>query len=28
VDFAGFAEKVAKLGVYWLAVNEPPPSAR
>ena len=27
VDFAGFAEKVAKLGVYWLAVNELPAPA-
>lgn len=25
VDFAQFAETVARLGVYWLAVNEPPP---
>ena len=25
VDFAGFAETVARLGVYWLATNEPPP---
>ena len=24
VDFAEFAETVARLGVYWLAVNEPP----
>jgi CheY-like chemotaxis protein len=24
VDFGAFAEKVAKLGVYWLAVNELP----
>ena len=23
VDFTEFAEKVARLGVYWLAVNEP-----
>jgi CheY-like chemotaxis protein len=23
VDFAAFAETVARLGVYWLAVNEP-----
>lgn len=27
VDFGDFAESVAKLGVYWLAVNTPPPSA-
>ncbi len=25
VDFAEFAESVARLGVYWLATNEPPP---
>jgi hypothetical protein len=25
VDFAAFAETVASLGVYWLAINEPPP---
>ena len=25
VDFADFAETVARLGVYWLAINEPPP---
>lgn len=24
LDFAEFAETVARLGVYWLAVNEPP----
>jgi CheY-like chemotaxis protein len=24
VDFGKFAETVARLGVYWLAVNEPP----
>lgn len=24
VDFAEFAETVARLGVYWLAVNDPP----
>ena len=24
VDFAQFAETVARLGVYWLATNEPP----
>jgi len=26
VDFAEFAETVARLGVYWLATNEPPPA--
>ena len=26
LDFAEFAEAVAKVGVYWLAVNEPPMS--
>lgn len=26
LDFSEFAETVAQLGVYWLAVNEPPPS--
>ena len=25
IDFAAFAEKVARLGIYWLAVNEPQP---
>lgn len=25
VDFAAFADTVARLGVYWLATNEPPP---
>jgi CheY-like chemotaxis protein len=25
LDFAEFAEKVARLGVYWLVTNEPPP---
>ena len=25
VDFSKFAETVAQLGLYWLAVNEPPP---
>lgn len=25
LDFAEFAEAVAKLGVYWMALNEPPP---
>lgn len=24
LDFAEFAEAVAKMGVYWMAVNEPP----
>jgi len=24
VDFADFAETVARLGVYWLATNQPP----
>lgn len=24
VDFADFAETVVRLGVYWLAINEPP----
>jgi len=24
LDFAEFAEKVARLGIYWLATNEPP----
>lgn len=24
VDFANFAETVARLGVYWMALNEPP----
>jgi hypothetical protein len=28
VDFTEFAEKVAKLGVYWLAVNELPVHGR
>lgn len=27
LDFAEFAETVARLGVYWLATNEPPPHA-
>lgn len=26
VDFAEFAETVARLGVYWLATNEAPPA--
>ncbi|OHC62867.1 MAG: two-component system response regulator [Rhodocyclales bacterium RIFCSPLOWO2_02_FULL_63_24] len=26
LDFAEFAETVARLGVYWLATNEPPPA--
>ena len=25
VNFADFAETVARLGLYWLATNEPPP---
>jgi CheY-like chemotaxis protein len=25
VDFADFAEAVARLGIYWLATNQPPP---
>ncbi|MDR3395200.1 MAG: response regulator [Parasulfuritortus sp.] len=25
VDFAEFAETVARLGLYWLVTNEPPP---
>jgi CheY-like chemotaxis protein len=25
LDFAVFAETVARLGIYWLATNEPPP---
>ncbi|MBI5889908.1 MAG: response regulator [Nitrosomonadales bacterium] len=25
VEFAEFAETVARLGIYWLATNEPPP---
>ncbi len=25
VEFADFAETVARLGIYWLATNEPPP---
>ena len=28
VDFHEFADAVAKLGMYWLVVNEPPPPAR
>ncbi|NJD62774.1 MAG: response regulator, partial [Deltaproteobacteria bacterium] len=24
LDFAEFAETVARLGIYWLATNEPP----
>lgn len=28
VEFAEFAETVARLGVYWLATNEPPPVER
>lgn len=26
VDFAMFAETVARLGIYWLATNDPPPN--
>lgn len=26
VDFGEFAETVARLGIYWLATNEPPPA--
>jgi CheY-like chemotaxis protein len=25
LDFSEFAETVARLGIYWLAVNKPPP---
>lgn len=28
VDFSLFAEQVARLGIYWLAVNEPPLTPR
>jgi len=28
VDFNEFAEQVARLGIYWLAVNEPAPCGR
>lgn len=28
LDFAEFAETVAKLGVYWMAINDPPPPRR
>jgi CheY-like chemotaxis protein len=28
VEFAEFAETVARLGIYWLATNEPPPVER
>lgn len=28
VDFAQFAETVARLGIYWLATNDPPPDRR
>ncbi len=24
VDFAGFAETVARMGIYWIATNQPP----
>jgi two-component system, response regulator len=27
VDFTQFAESVRQLGMYWLVVNQPPPSA-
>lgn len=27
LDFAEFAETVARLGIYWLVTNEPPPGA-
>jgi DNA-binding response OmpR family regulator len=27
VEFSEFAETVARLGIYWLVTNEPPPSA-
>jgi hypothetical protein len=27
VDFADFMKAVKQLGVFWAAVNEPPPSA-
>lgn len=28
IDFTEFAETVARLGIYWLATNAPPPSRR
>jgi CheY-like chemotaxis protein len=28
LDFTAFAETVARLGVYWVAVNEPPPQGQ
>ncbi|HLO68645.1 MAG TPA: response regulator [Holophaga sp.] len=28
VDFAAFAEAVARLGLYWMALNEPPGGSR
>lgn len=27
LDFAEFAETVARLGIYWLVTNEPPPGS-
>ena len=26
LDFNEFAETVARLGIYWLAINQPPPA--
>ena len=26
VDFVGFAEAVRQLGMYWMLLNQPPPS--
>jgi DNA-binding response OmpR family regulator len=28
LDFTEFAETVARLGIYWLATNEPPPGSK
>ena len=28
VDFVQFAEAIANMGLYWLILNEPPPSVR